>query len=72
MKLITIIKIFEKILSKKERQLSEKYGEFGNKNTKHVELKHLREILNQIDMFVYEQTGDRTIRHYRYFEFKLD
>lgn len=72
MKLITIIKIFEKVLSKKERQLSEKYGEFGNKNTNHMELKHLREILNNIDMLVYELTGDRTIRHYRYFEFKLD
>jgi hypothetical protein len=44
MKLITIIKIFEKVLSKKERQLSEKYGEFGNKNTNHMELAFKRNI----------------------------
>ena len=72
MKLITILKTFEKILSKKETKLSKKYGDFGNKNTSHVDLKHLREILNHIDMIVYEQTGDRYLRHYRYSTFKID
>ena len=72
MKLITIIKIFDKALSKKEIKLSKKYGELDNKNTKHKDLRILRSILNHIDEFKYEQNGDRTFRHYRHSTFTLD
>lgn len=72
MELITIIKIFDKVLSKKEIKLSKKYGEIENKNTKHNDLRILRCILNHIDEFKYQQNGDMTIRHYRYSTFTLD
>ena len=72
MKLITIIKIFDKVLSKKEIKLSKKYGNLNNKNTKHRDLRTLREILNHIDEFKHYETKEYTFRHYRYSTFELD
>lgn len=72
MKLITIIKIFDKVLSKKEIKLSKKYGELCDKNTKHRDLRTLRAILNHIDEFKYYETKEHTFRHYRYSTFELD
>ena len=72
MKLVKIIKLCSKILTRAERKLSKKYGESGWRITSHKDLQDLRTILTAMDRFIYDTTGAVTFRGFRYFEFHVD
>lgn len=62
-----LIKILDKIITKREEKLSRKFGYTYVKRVDNLEIKLYRWILDDIDGYKQNEWGLTTYRHYRYY-----